>query len=288
MLKNCKSVNEILKESILILKKKGIETAHLDSEILLAEALNISREKLLLNQNYILSSKEKRIFLKLLNRRLEDEPIAYILGYKEFYEDTFIVNKNVLIPRPETEFLIEAFLEIFILFNNKNIKVLDVGCGSGIIGITLKKLLPEINIIMSDISKQAIKVTKKNIKRILGKSNIKVVYSDIFKNIKDKFNVIISNPPYIPSKTIFTLMKDVKNYEPQIALDGGEDGLLFYKNIIANAYKYLYSDGYLILELNPELKGKIIELFKKNKYKIIDIKKDYSNFDRVIVAELVK
>ncbi len=273
--------NNILKEVEWRFKQAGIPNPRLDAEIILSYVLNLKRIELYL-QNYNLNKKKLLILENLVLRRVKREPVAYITGVKEFYGIEFKVTKDVLIPRPETELLVETLLN----YNLYNFSLLDIGTGSGNIAITLKKYNPSLDITAIDISDSALQIAKYNAKKIISHLNISFIQSDLFENINKKFDIIVSNPPYIPSDEIGSLMPDVKNFEPKIALDGGKDGLYFYKKIINSAPQYLNNNGLLVLEINPQLINSIKTLFYQNKFKIIEIINDYSGFERVIVSQL--
>ena len=219
---------EVIKLGSNILKEKRIHSHILDSELLLSKTLKKSREKILTNLETNIGKKHLSIFKKYLDRRSKNEPMAYILEEKEFWSKNFRVNKNTLIPRPETELLVDELIK---LFNNKKISILDIGTGSGCIIISLLSCLNQSSGIGIDISKKAILIAKKNASRYKLNGRIKLINKSFESVFDKKFDLIVSNPPYIESKAIKNLSIDIKKYEPRIALDGGNDGLDLIKKL---------------------------------------------------------
>ena len=212
-------------------------------------------------------------------------PIQYLTNSQEFMGFNFYVDKNVLIPQPDTEILVENVISIIKNLQKscqKEITVLDLCTGSGIIGVCLKKHLQNVNVLSSDISSNALEIAKKN----ANLQNVKIdfIKSDLFENIDEKFDVIVSNPPYIKTDKINELSKEVKN-EPRLALDGGQDGLDFYRRIIKESTNFFRKTGYLALEIGYDQKEAVENLFKNFKYKEIKIFKDLSDIERVIIGK---
>ena len=223
------NILEAVKFGSSLLKEKKIPSYILDSELLLSKTLNKPREKILTNLDANIEKKIFNIYKKYLIRRSKNEPVAYIFGEKEFWSKSFMVNKHTLIPRPETELLVYGLLKIF---NNKKISVLDIGTGSGCIIVSLLNNLKQSVGIGIDISKKAILMAKKNVVRHKLNNRIKLINRS-FENVFDKkFDLIVSNPPYIEKKAIKNLSEDIKKYEPRMALDGGNDGLDLIKKVI--------------------------------------------------------
>jgi release factor glutamine methyltransferase len=269
------------------LDKKEVESARINSELLLAHILNCNRMELYLKFDQPLKEEEVNEYRELIKRRGNREPLQYIIGNVEFFGLEFFVNKNVLIPRSETELLVETIIN---KFKNKNsISILDIGTGSGNIAISLSKNLPGANIIGIDKSKKAIDVAKKN--SVLIDNDFKLKFEAIdfidFSNTNTcKFDLIVSNPPYISLKDYESLDAELKNYEPKEALTDFEDGYYFYKIICKNASKHLLPKGKLFFEIGFGQSKTIKQIMDVNGFINISIIKDYQNIDRVIFGEI--
>lgn len=275
------NIKEALEYAIKILKQNNKDEAILKSKMLLALVLNQSKEYLVTHDNQELLKKEEKLYHKYVKKILKDEPLQYILQMQEFMGLKFLVNKNVLIPRSDTETLVLEVLEI--ANENKNYKILDLCTGSGAIAISLKKLNNNYNMWASDISLKALKVAKQNAKQ--NNTQINFIRSNLFNKIKEKFDIIVSNPPYIKTKVIKDLEKNVQK-EPTIALDGGKDGMDIYKKIVNSANEYLNEEGILALEIGYDQKEDVIKLIKEaNCYKNIYSKKDLSGNDRIVICQ---
>lgn len=261
-----------------LIKKDG----YMLSKMLLKYLLNVDNSYLIINNAEQLNHEVEESFkegIKLLN---EGIPLQYITNNQEFMKMNFYVDSNVLIPQPDTEILVEEVLNII---GEESKNILDLCTGSGAIGISLVKYTKSIAT-MTDISNNALDIAKKNSKDNRVSEKCKFILSDMFERIQDKFDIIVSNPPYIKTEVIKKLDKEVKN-EPNLALDGGKDGLKFYKIIAENAYKYLKPKGILALEIGYDQKEEVIDLLKgTNKYENIYSKKDLAGNDRVIIARI--
>lgn len=277
----CK-IKDILIKYKKILKENNFDTYSLDVELLLMEVTGFSKSKLYTNTEYVLKEEELEKFLNLFNRRLKCEPIAYILGKCEFMGMDFLLDNNTLIPRPDTEILVEKAIDI--INKNKFKNVIDIGTGSGAIAISLGKYC-NINIDGVDINEKALIVAQKN-SEINKIKNINFIQSDIFSKVDKKYDVIISNPPYIKTDEIKSLEKNVKDYEPLLALDGGENGLIFYENIVNNSKKYLKDKGYLMFEIGYEQANDVKKMMEDNNFYNITVLKDLSGLDRVIYGHI--
>lgn len=259
-------------------------------EFLFTDMLNYNREKLYLNENLILDRKQRHIISWALKRRIKGEPIQYILGKTEFMGLEFRVNKDVFIPRPETEILVETAIKFVTSCRHRTagFHIMDIGTGSGCIAITMARSLSHIKIYATDISHKALIVARENA-RING-VEINFIQSNLFDacNLKaNTYNLIVSNPPYIPSDEIKDLPSEVI-MEPRIALDGGGDGLDFYRRIIEESPRYLKLGGFLIMEMGFGQYPAIKNIFQRSGgFKIIDVIKDYNDIERVIVAKFV-
>ena len=275
-----------LKNAEDILKKSQIPSWRLDAEILLAEVLRKDRSELMIRNNLKISNKKAFTFNRYIDRRKKFEPVAYILNNKEFFSLDFFVNKNSLIPRPETELMVEKAVKIY---KNKNPNVLDIGTGSGCIIISVLRHLPKSRGIGLDISNDAIKVAKFNSERLLKVYNkrIKFMNLSIEKLSNNRiFDLILANPPYINSKDIRNLSSDIKRYEPKIALDGGKDGLDVIKKVIYKSFKILKHNGTLAIEIGNNQYFAVSKLLRKNGFKETTLLKDYKNNIRCIFSTL--
>ena len=271
-------INKATKELI----SSKINNPILDSEILLSKILNQDRKYTILNPKENLGQRNKDRFYELVDRRKKGEPIAYILEKKDFWKETFYINKHVLIPRPDTELIIEEVLKLYP--NRSRMHVLDIGTGSGCILLSLLNELKDSYGTGIDISKESIKVSKYN-SRVLQLNNRANFYvSDVDKFIQGKYDIIVSNPPYIQSHRLKYLDRDVKNFEPKLALDGGVDGLLKTVKVINKSLQLLKNNGKLVLEIGFNQKMEILKILKKKRFYINKVSKDYANNYRCIVC----
>ena len=262
------------------------DTPRLDVEILLEKALgDVDSLYIRLNLNKEVTEDEFNIFNNLIEDRLNGRPIAYIVGNREFMGLDFYVQEGVLIPRPDTEALVEEIIEL--CKDKKDLSLLDIGTGSGAITVSLAKYLNNADVKSFDISEIALEIGKKNAINNNVEDKIEFIKSDLFSAIKDtdiQFDVIVSNPPYIPKKDIETLHTQVKDYEPYNALEGGEDGLDFYRQITEESVKYLKQDGILAYEVGHDQAQDVAEIMKNNGYTKIYTKKDLQGIDRVVIG----
>ena len=273
---------ELLVDASKQLKSYKFNSAKLDAELILSKTLGLSRETILLNLNEKINDKVLENFNYYLKLRKQNKPIAHILGFKDFWKYKFKVDKNVLIPRPETELIIEKILKILPLSSNKNI--LDIGTGSGCIAISLMKERPNCRITAIDKSKKAIKVAKRNAEMHQVKKKINFINIDVDKYFFNKYDIIVSNPPYIKNSELLNLDKDVKFNEPKLALLGGVSGLEICFKIINKSNKLLKRNGKLILEIGHRQGKEIKKYLKLNGFNQIKIYKDLSDKDRCIVS----
>ena len=268
-----------------------VDTPMLDASLLLGETLNKSRTDLIVSGKEPIAENDFKKFLGLLERRRSGECIAYILGRREFRGLDFAVNPNVLVPRPDTETLMEAALEYIDVTTkqgNSNPSLLDLCTGSGALAISLKNEHPHLNVTASDISAKALETAKQNAENLLPKMHgINFIKGDLFEKINCKFDLIISNPPYIPSGELSSLAPEVRR-EPRLALDGGGDGLKIIRRIISRSPDHLRGSGVLLMEAGPSQMPAIRALMEKNSFSGIRIYKDLAGRDRVIAATLCR
>jgi release factor glutamine methyltransferase len=264
------TVLEALTKNYKDLLNHSIQTAKIDAEVILADVLKISRVNLITKQNTVLNQGQEDLFAKLIKRRKQQEPVAYILNKKEFWNEDYYVDKRVLIPRPETEILIEMLLKK-VKDKSKVFQILDLGCGSGCLLISCLKEFNKSLGLGIDISSLALEVAKKNIQSHKINSRAKLLKLDLFKlDIKKKFDFILSNPPYLTSSEYRNLSKDVKDYEPKQALVGGFDGILYYKKIISFSKSSLKKNGFLALEIGDGQYKEIKKLLTNHSFRILD------------------
>jgi len=272
---------EAIKIGSSLLKENNIPSYILDSEILLSKTLNKSREDILINLDKRINKNNISIFKKYLLRRSRNEPIAYILEEKEFWSKQFTVNKNTLIPRPETELLVDKILK---LYKEKKISILDIGTGSGCIILSLLSTLKLSTGIGIDISKNAIEIAKKNAAKHNLSNRVRFFIKSCISVYGKKFDLIVSNPPYIEKKDIKNLSEDIKMYEPKLALDGGNDGLDLIKKVIYKSKSILKINGMLALEIGNEQIIKVSKILIDNNFRIKHVIKDYKNNVRCVFA----
>ena len=263
------------------LRRKKISTSRLDSELLLSKILDKNREEILINLEKKICQKHFLKYKQLIQRRSQCEPIAYIVKEKEFWSKNFLVSSDTLIPRPETELIVEKLTKIF---EEKKISILDIGTGTGCILISLLSELKNSKGIGIDISKKALRIAEKNSEQHGMKNKIKFFHKSLDSKFYQKFDLIVSNPPYIKKSEIKNLKEDVRKFEPRIALDGGNDGLDLIKKVIYKSKYILKVKGMLALEIGNEQFNKVSKILKKNNFKIEHIVKDYKDNIRGIIS----
>ena len=276
------NIYNAIKEGTKILKKNDVKFSALDSEILLAKALKKKRKYLILNLDKTLNKKNLEIYKNLINQRSNGKPVAYLTKTKDFWNSEFIIEQGTLIPRPDTEVLIEATLELFKYRDYANI--LDVGVGSGCIILSILNEKDRFYGTGIDVSSKSISLSKLNAKKFSLENRVKFIKRDVDNFCRGKYDLIISNPPYINSNKIKYLEKDVRDYEPKLALDGGLDGTFKILKVIEKASTLLKSNGRLILEFGYDQKIKILSLLKKRGFYINKIIKDYAKNDRCVIS----
>lgn len=273
-------IAQVLKTGIETLKYSAIDSAELDARLLLQHVLKYTPERLFLNLKSDINPSEEKLYFELIFKRKNNEPLAKIIGKKSFWESSFFVNNHTLDPRPDSEVMISAAKKLFV---NKeyNYRFLDLGTGSGCLILSLLYEFPCATAIATDISPEAIEVAKKNAIALGFDSRITFVTGNWGDGIDEKFDFIISNPPYIPTEEIKTLSADVKNYDPFSALDGGIDGLDHYKYLSSQILHLLKPNAYAILEFGYQQCESIKKIFSS--YEIIDVLHDLASIERAII-----
>ena len=279
------TIMEAIKKGMIELKNSNIESPKLKARLLMQFTLNKPRQYVIVNDMEEINKKEEKKYFDAILKIRKGNPLEHITHQKEFMKLNFFVDENVLIPRQDTEILVEEVIKISQKINAR--KILDLCTGSGAIAVSLAKYLPQSNITAIDISNEALKIAKKNAINNQVENQITFISSDMLTNLNnEKFDIIVSNPPYIKRNVIESLDEEVKK-EPYIALDGGEDGLYFYKKIIKESYQYLKYRGYLCLEIGFDQKIDVIELIEnEEKFENTYSKKDLYDNDRIIVTQL--
>ena len=276
------NIENTLNQGASILKASRIPNPHLDSEILLSKSINQDKKHIILNLKEILSSKQLDNFNEFIERRKKGEPIAYLINKKEFWKDEFYVNKNVLIPRPDTELIIEQVLKIYL--KESQLQVLDIGTGSGCILLSILKERANFYGTGIDISKKSINVSKINADKLCLTNRVKFIHSSVDNFKIGKYDLIVSNPPYIESFNLKYLEKDVVNFEPMLALNGGFDGFSKIRKVINRASNLIKKNGKFILEIGCNQKNKVKEILKKEGFYVNKSIKDYGYNDRCIIS----
>ncbi len=273
-------IKEILKNGIDKLREYSIQDAILKAQILMECQLNMSHEKMIVNYEKEMETNAINEFFENIDQLIKGKPIQYITNSQNFFGLGFYVDENVLVPQPDTEILVEEVIKLRNEMSQKP-RILDICTGSGAIAIALDKNI-EAEIFASDISNNALQVARKNALKLQAK--IKFLKSDMFENIKGKFDVIVSNPPYIEVETIKNLSIEVKS-EPVIALDGGKDGLKFYRVLAKKSKEHLKNNGFLAVEIGYQQKEKVMEIFEREGFCEIYSKKDFGGNNRIVVGK---
>ena len=280
------NINTAIQNAFLDLKKKNIKSALLDCEILMSKALNQHRSKVILNLDRQLNNKDYKIFRELVTRRLKNKPIAYLIGKKSFWKYEFEINDKVLIPRPDTELIIEQVLDVY--KNKHNINFLEIGVGSGCIILSILKEKKSFFGKGVDLSKDSIKICKKNAKNLNVSNRLKLFKSDIDNFNLGKYDLIVSNPPYIKKFDLKNLDKDVYNYEPNLALNGGLDGLSEIRKFVRLSSELIKLNGKLIIEIAHDQKKMVKKMLNENGFYVNKVAKDLANKNRCIVSTKIK
>ena len=272
---------QAITRACLLLRRQGKEESL--ARFLLMYILDENSQQFTNNISEQLTKEKEELYFSLIDKHIEKNvPLSHLVGFEYFYDRKFKVTKDVLSPRMETEELIYKVIEYIKSINKNNIKILDLCTGSGIIGITLRKELESksLEVVASDISEEALKVAKEN--AIMNKAEVKFIQSDIFENINEKFDIIVSNPPYIAYNDKITMEDNVLNYDPHLALFAEEDGMYFYREIVENAKEYLEEDGLVFFEIGYDQREKILKLANENGFKA-EVYKDINGRDRMAI-----
>ena len=272
---------QAITRACLLLRRQGKEESL--ARFLLMYILDENSQQFTNNISEQLSKEKEELYFSLIDKHIEKNvPLSHLAGFEYFYDRKFKVTKDVLSPRMETEELIYKVIEYIKSINKNNIKILDLCTGSGIIGITLRKELESksLEVVASDISEEALKVAKEN--AIMNEAEVKFIQSDIFENINEKFDIIVSNPPYIAYNDKITMEDNVLNYDPHLALFAEEDGMYFYREIVENAKEYLEEDGLVFFEIGYDQREKILKLANDNGFKA-EVYKDINGRDRMAI-----
>jgi release factor glutamine methyltransferase len=281
---------EVLKGSADVLKDHRVENPRLNAELLLAQCLGFSRETLYANLRREIQTEEKKALDELLRRRMAGEPLQYLLGHQEFWSVDLKVDPRVLIPRPETEVLVDQALSILATPSGRVPRVLDIGTGSGAIVIALTNEFEEIFAVATDISHEALQVARENARKVGVDQRIRFVRGDLlypFRPLTDGvFDLILSNPPYVCRSDIEELTREVKDHEPRVALDGGEDGLDFYRQMSRQVPSYLREGGWLLVEIGQGQGAEISALWEQSGcFRVPELVRDLSGIERVIKVQ---
>lgn len=284
------NIRDALKRGCEVLEGAGSESPRLDAQVLLLAVLREERTVLVSHPERELASQEEQLYNQYISERALGKPVSYITGMKEFMGLEFAVNEAVLIPRPETELLVEEAVRVL---NGKAMRVLDLCTGSGAIAVSIRHFVPQAEVTATDLSEEALKVARENAERLTA-GGIRFLQGDLFEafsNLQapgsELFNLIVSNPPYIPAKVIDGLMPDVKDFEPRLALDGGTDGLDIYRRLIPQAAEHLAPGGVLLLEIGFDQGETVPDLCRQAGLGNIAVLKDLAGLDRVVRAERI-
>ena len=270
------------------LEKSDVPDADIDADILWQYLSGMNRMDMIMAREDDVDDDKSEAYMKLIEKRSTRIPLQYITGEQNFMGYDFDTAEDVLIPRMDTETLVETALKL-VKDANHNVDVLDMCCGSGCIGVSFGLWNKNSRIVLADVSEAAIGLARRNVAKLCaGDDRFEVVRTDLFEQISGKYDLILSNPPYIRSDVIETLMPEVREHEPHLALDGKADGLYFYDKIIREAREYLYEDGYILFEIGQDQLDAVRGLLVENGYTDIKGIKDYAGLDRIVTARYLK
>ncbi|KJF25885.1 SAM-dependent methyltransferase [Clostridium aceticum] len=285
---------EILREAVEKLKAADIDTPQLDAEVILCNLLQVDRVKIHIYPEMEISQEICRRFWIDVEKRLKHMPVQYIVHHQEFMGLDLWVEEGVLIPRGDTEILVEKVLELYKKdFFSQAVRMIELGIGSGAISVSIGKYIEKCEIYAVDISKKALDIAEKNILKHQMDKKITLLEGDLFqplkeKNLEESFEFIVSNPPYIPKAIISTLSEEVKDYEPSVALEGGADGLNFYRKIVDESPEFLRKNGWLVLEIGYDQGEKLKKMMAKKRFRDIEVIQDLAGLDRVVIGRKPK
>lgn len=284
------NIKELINFGKTTLEKNKVEDAGIIARVLAQYILKMDRNKIVINENSNIEEIDKHRYYLAIIEIIQGMPLQYITNSQEFYGIQMYVNEKVLIPQPDTEILVQEVIKIIEQKNKnkeqKDMEILDMCTGSGCIAVAIATNVQNVNVMLADVSREALEIAKVNAQHTNTTEKFKFIQTNMFENVEGKFDIIVSNPPYIETDTIKSLDKQVQN-EPLLALDGGKDGLKFYRILVNEGYKYLNKDGYLCMEIGYNQKQKVEELLKQNeKYTSIYTLKDFNGNDRVVIAKL--
>ncbi len=275
-------IETLIRQGSRVLKANNIASHSIDSEILMSKVIQKDRRYLILNQNQRIDKKSSDYFKNLIKQRSNNKPIAYLLGKKDFWKYEFNISENVLIPRPDTEVIIEEVLKL--TKNKSKLNILDIGTGSGCILLTILKEKPNFIGTGVDLSKNCINISRINAKKLDLTNRVKFIKSDIDNYKSGKYDLIISNPPYIKKLDLKYLEKDVIGFEPTLALNGGPEGLSEIRKVVKKSSELIKNKGKLILEIAFDQKHKVTKILKDKGFYINSVLKDYAKNDRCIIS----
>ena len=278
------TIKQLLNKGMIMLKSNQIESPKIKARLLLQYVLDLKREQIIIYDNKEVTVTQEKVYMQNIEKLIKGIPLQHITNSQEFMKMNFFVNSDVLIPRPDTEILVEEVIKLG--KEKRNPSILDLCTGSGAIAVSIAKYLPNAKVYASDISPKALEVAKINAKSNEVFEKIEFINSDLFENVKGKFDIIVSNPPYIRTDVIKKLDMEVQK-EPILALDGGKDGLNFYRKIVEEAYSHLKYDSYLCFEIGYDQKEEVTEIVENAKvYTDTYCKKDLYGNDRIIVTRV--
>jgi release factor glutamine methyltransferase len=287
-----RTIGQVLSEGREVLAKTATSTPALDAEMILSKTLNMTRTQLYINNARMVGDEERRLYTVLLQKRCEGMPIAHITRSREFMSLTFTVDARCLIPRAETEILVESVLKKMESNGLRGPSILEIGTGSGCIAVALARYLPESAIVATDISPEALEIAHENANKNMVSERITFLAGDLYEALKQNwsglFDAILSNPPYVAENEVEYLPRSVRNYEPACALWTGEGGLSVTRRIIEGASRYLAPSGFIALEINPRAKHRAGKLMRGSGFEVIEIINDLSGLPRVVLAERQK